>query len=414
MRFDVLILKSKILMTKLLAILVISGVLGACSSTDDEDPQDIIAELIEFEKKFEPKVLWNASVGNGVENHFSRIKPAVAYNKVFAASRDGDVIAFEQTTGKELWRADLSDIDNKGGFFDGSKSAQLAGGPITGINKVFIGSENGDMYALNAETGDLDWHAKVKGEIINAPAIDLGILVVNSASGVLKAFNAASGDVLWKVQQDVPALTLRGLSSPVVASGGVLIGQSNGSVSVYLLEKGQEGWTTEVGEASGSTELERVVDVDSAPVVFGDKVYSVASRGNLSAIDLRTGSVLWKRKYSSYRQISISGNSIFFTTDRGHIYSVNRNDGLEQWNNLTMTNRGVTGPVIYDKYIVVGDFDGYLHWLSQETGEVVARHHLDGSGIHSTPTVINDVLYSQARNGDLEAIQIPEMVDAKL
>jgi len=412
MRFDVLMLKSKLFITKLLAILILSSGLGACSSTDDEDPQDIVAELIEFDKKFEPKVLWNTSVGNGVENHFSRIKPTVAYNKVFAASRDGDVIAFEQATGKKLWQADLSDIDDKRGFFDNPKSAQLAGGPITGINRVFIGSENGDMYALNAETGDLAWHAKIKGEIINAPAIDLGILVVNSASGVLKAFNATSGDVLWKVQQDVPALTLRGLSSPVIASGGVLIGQSNGSLSVYLLEKGQQGWTTQIGEASGSTELERVVDIDSAPVVFGDKVYSVASRGNLSAIDLRTGKVLWKRKYSSYRQISISGNSIFFTTDSGHIYSVNRNDGLEQWNNLTMTNRGVTGPVIYDKYIVVGDFDGYLHWLSQETGEVVARHHIDGSGIHSTPTVINDVLYSQARNGDLEAIQIPEMVDA--
>jgi outer membrane protein assembly factor BamB len=111
-RFDVLILKSKLLITKLLAILILSSGVGACSSTDDEDPQDIVAELIEFEKKFEPNVLWNASVGNGVGNHFSRIKPAVAYNKVFAASRDGDVIAFEQVTGKELWRADLSDIDS--------------------------------------------------------------------------------------------------------------------------------------------------------------------------------------------------------------------------------------------------------------------------------------------------------------
>ncbi len=408
-----LILKNRMLIIKSLAILVLSSGIGACSSTD-EDPQDVVAELIEFERKFEPKVLWNASVGNGVENHFSRIKPVAAYNKVFSASREGDVIAFDQTTGKELWQADLSDIGDKRGFFDSSKSAQLAGGPITGMNKVFIGSENGDIFALNAETGNLDWRGNVKGEIINAPAIDLGILVVNSASGVLKAFNASTGEVLWKNQQDVPALTLRGLSSPVIASGGVLIGQANGSVSVYLLEKGQQGWTSEIGEASGSTELERVVDVDSAPVVFGDKVYSVSSRGNLAAIDLRSGKVLWKRKYSSYRQISISGNSIFFTTDAGHIYSVNRNDGLEQWSNLTMTNRGVTGPVVYDDYIVVGDFDGYLHWLSQETGEVVARHYLDGSGIHSSPSVINDILFSQARNGDLEAIQIPELLKAKL
>ncbi len=414
MRFDVLIFKNKMLTSKLIAILILAVGLGACSSSDDEDPRDIVAELIEFEAKFEPNAIWDASVGYGVENHFSRIKPAIAYNKVFAASRDGDVIAFDKVTGKEIWQADLSDIDGERGFFDSRQSAQLAGGLTTGMNKVFIGSENGNVYALGSETGELVWQGKVKGEIINSPAIDSGILVVNSASGVLQAFNATTGKELWKVEQDVPALTLRGLSSPVIASGGVIVGQANGSVSVYLLEKGQQGWTAEVGEATGTTELERVVDVDSAPVIFGDKIYSVSSRGNLVSIDLRTGKILWKRQYSSYRQISISGNSIFFTTGRGHIYSVNRNDGLEQWSNLTLSNRGVTGPAVYDDYIVVGDFEGYLHWLSQETGEVVARHHLDGSGIHSTPTVVDGVLYSQARNGDLEAIEIPNLVEAKL
>lgn len=406
--------KNKLLTSKFLAILVLATTLGACSSSDDEDPRDIIAELIDFEERFEPEVIWDASIGYGVESHFSRIKPVVAYDMVISASRDGDVIAFEQATGKKLWQADLSNIDGERGFFDSRQSAQLAGGPITGMNKVFIGSENGDIYALDAQTGELAWQGKVKGEIINAPAIDTGILVVNSASGVLQAFNATTGDELWKVEQDVPALTLRGLSSPVIASGGVLVGKANGDVSVYLLEKGQQGWTTEVGEATGTTELERVVDVDSAPVVFGDKIYSVSSRGNLVAIDLRSGKILWKRQYSSYRQISISGNRIFFTTDRGHVFSVNRNDGLEQWSNLTMSNRGVTGPAVYGDYIVVGDFDGYLHWLSQETGEIVARHHLDGSGIHSTPTVVKGVLYSQARNGDLEAIQIPQLIEAKL
>ena len=404
-------LKNKRLIIKLLTLVVLANGLGACSSTDDEDQRDVVAELIEFEENFVPKVIWNTSVGDGVANHFSRIKPAVAYNKVFAASRDGDVIAFEQRTGKKLWQADLSNIDGERSFFARRQSAQLAGGPITGINRVFIGSENGDIYALDAETGKLAWQGKVKGEIINAPAIDSGILMVNSASGILQAFNASTGEVLWKNEQEVPALTLRGLSPPVIASGGVLVGQANGNVSVFLLEKGQQGWSTDVGESTGTTELERVVDVDSAPVVFGDKVYSVSSRGNLVALDLRSGKILWERQYSSYRQISISGNNLFLTTDKGHVYAVDRNDGLERWSNLTMSNRDVTGPVVYDEYIVVGDFDGYLHWLSQETGEVVARHHVDGSGIHSTPTVINGVLYSQVRNGDLEAIQIPKLMD---
>ena len=403
-----MIFNKKLFSTKLLVVIALTTGIFACSSSDDEDPREVVAELIEFEPLFEPEVIWDASVGYGVEDHFSRIKPAVAYGKVFSASREGDVIAFDQASGDELWDVDLSDINNERRFLESRTTAQIAGGMTTGMNKVFIGNENGNIYALDAETGELVWQNTIKGEIINAPAMDSGILVVNSASGVLQAFNATTGESLWKIEQDVPALTLRGMSSPVIASGGVLIGQANGDVSVYLLDKGQKGWSTTIGEASGSTELQRVIDVDTSPVVFGDKVYSVSSRGNLAAIELRTGNILWKRQYSSYRQISIDGNSIFFTTDRGHVFSVNRNDGLEQWSNLTMSNRGVTGPVIYDDYIVVGDFEGYLHWLSQETGEVVARHYVDGSGIHSTPTVVDGVLYSQARDGELEAIQLPK------
>jgi outer membrane protein assembly factor BamB len=117
---------------------------------------------------------------------------------------------------------------------------------------------------------------------------------------------------------------------------------------------------------------------------------------------------LWQRQYSSFRQIAISGNSLFVTDVKGHVYAVDRNDGLELWSQLSLTNRGVTGPAVLGNYVVVGDFEGYLHWLDQDTGEMVARHHVDGSGIYSTPTVVNDVLYSQSRDGDLEAITVPE------
>ncbi|MCI2282912.1 outer membrane protein assembly factor BamB [Colwellia sp. MSW7] len=275
---------------------------------------------------------------------------------------------------------------------------------------MFIGSENGKVFALDAENGQLSWQTNIKGEVINTPAIDAGIVIVNSASGVMKAMNANDGEELWKIEQDVPALTLRGISAPVLASGGVLVGTGKGGVNVYLLESGQQGWSAEVGEPTGSTELERVIDVDSAPVVFGDKVYAVSSRGNLVAIELKSGRILWKRQYSSYRQISIYRNTIFLTNVRGHVYAIDRLNGIERWSNLALTNRGVTGPAVIDNYVVVGDFEGYLHWLDQETGEIVARHEVDSSGIHTTPTVLDNILYSQSRDGDLQAIATPKMI----
>lgn len=396
--------------TKVLALLLLSSTLFACSSTDDEDKSDLPAELTTFEQKFEPKVLWEKSVGSGSGDYFSRLKPVAVYDQVFSASRAGDVFAFDKKTGKELWHTDLSDIDNKRSFWHSRVSALLSGGPVAGLDKVFIGSENGKIYALEAKTGKLLWQASIKGEIINAPAVDSDIVVVNTAAGIMKAFNANNGEEIWQVEQDVPALTLRGISKPVIASGGVLVGTAKGGVEVYLLEKGQQGWSTDIGEATGTTELERVIDVDSAPLVFGDKIYSISSRGHLAAIELKSGRILWKRQYSSYRQMAIYRNTIFLTNLRGHVYAIDRINGIERWSNLTLANRGVTGPAIIDNYVVVGDFEGYLHWLNQETGEIVARNEIDGSGIHSTPTVVDNVLYSQSRDGDLQAISLPETI----
>lgn len=402
-----MVLKTKAFNKKLLAVMLLSAGLMACSSTDEEDESEIVAELTEIQERFEPEVVWDRSVGNGVEDYFSRIKPAVAYGKIFSASREGEVVAFDSETGDRVWEVDLSDVNQDRGFFEGSRSALLAGGPATGMNKVFIGSENGEVFALDAETGELAWQGEIKGEVIVAPAFDSNTLVVNSASGVMKAFDATTGEDLWQIEQEVPPLSLRGISAPAVASGGVIVGSANGEVGVYLLEQGQQGWVAEIGEGSGSTELERVVDVDAAPLIFGDKIYSVSSNGNLAAIELRSGRILWKRQYSSYRQLGISGNTLFLTNLRGHVYAIDRINGLERWSNLALNNRRVTGPVAVGDYVVVGDFEGYLHWLDQETGEIVARHHVDGSGLHATPTVAGEILYSQARDGELQAIKTP-------
>ncbi len=394
---------------KILSVLLLVSSLLACSSSDDdEDTANLVAELVDIQQKFKPKVLWDKNIGDGVDNFFSRLKPLAAYGKVFSVSRGGDVYAVDVNTGKEIWKVDLRDTTIERSFFDGKKSALLAGGPIAGINQIFIGSENGKVYALNAETGALVWQKNIKGEVITAPAFDSGILVVNTVSGVMQAYNASNGEEIWKIEQDVPALTLRGVSQPVIASGGVILGTGKGSVNVYLLDKGQEGWSTEIGEATGSTELERVIDVDSAPVIFGDKIYAISSRGNLAAIELKSGRILWKRQYSSYRQIAVHRNNIYLTDLRGHVYAIDRISGIERWSNLSLTNRSTTGPAVIDDYVVVGDFEGYLHWLDQETGEEVARHVVDSSGIYTTPTVKDNVLYSQSRDGDLQAIVTPE------
>ncbi len=396
------------LFTKVCLLTLLSTALFACSSTDDEESDPTLAaELTEINNAFSPRIVWSKNVGNGVDDYFSRLKPVAGYGKIYSANRIGDVYAFDLNTGKKVWHADLQKNSSSDSFFASSKSALLAGGPTIGMNKVFIGSENGEVYSLDADSGSLVWQAQVKGEVISAPAVDNGTLVVNSASGILKAFDATEGTEQWKIEQDVPALTLRGVSSPALAGGGAVIGSSDGTLTVFILESGQQGWTVEVGEASGSTELERVIDIDSKPLIYGDKVYAISAKGNLVALDLRSGRMLWKRQYSSFRQLSMSGNNLFLTDVKGHVYAIDRANGLERWSQLALTNRSVTGPAILADHVVVGDYEGYLHWLDKESGEIVARYQLDSSGIFSTPTVAKEILYVQSRDGDLQAIATP-------
>ena len=394
-------------LNKNLAVLCLMALgLSACSSTDDVDEFEPV-ELLEITQQFETKVLWEENVGGGAGKFYSRSAPIIAYDKLYTTSRKGDVAALDIKTGDTLWSTDLREDREDRGFFESRQSALLSGGPTAGINKIFVGSENGKVYALDAETGKVDWQSTIKGEVLSAPAIDGGVLAVNSASGVLKAFNASNGEELWKIEQDTPSLTLRGISAPAISSGGVFVGTPDGNLTVYIMENGQQGWSAIVGEPSGSTEFERVIDVDSSPVVFGDRVYSISSRGNLVAIDLRSGQIVWKRQYSSHNDLLVSANNIYLTDIKGHIYALDRLNGTERWSQLSLTNRDVTGPAEIGDYIVVGDFEGYLHWLNSETGEIVSRQEVDSSGIAIAPTVSGDVIYTQARNGDIQAIKAP-------
>jgi outer membrane protein assembly factor BamB len=403
---NVLIFDKKKLNKNLVVLCLMGLGVTACSSTDDVDEFEP-AELVEITQQFEAKVLWEENIGGGADDYFSRSTPIVAYEKLYTSSREGDVAALDVDTGKTLWSVDLREDHEDRGFFESRHSALLSGGPTAGINKIFIGSENGKVFALDAETGTVDWQSKIKGEVLAAPAIDSGVLAVNTASGILKAFNASNGEELWKVEQDTPSLTLRGISAPAISSGGVFVGTPDGNLTVYIIDNGQQGWSAIVGEPSGSTEFERVIDVDASPVVFGDRVYSISSRGNLVAIDLRSGQVVWKRQYSSHTDLLVSANNIYLTDTKGHVYALDRLNGTERWSQLALTNRDVTGPAEIGDYIVVGDYEGYLHWLNSETGEIVSRQEVDSSGIHVTPTVSDDVLFTQARNGDIQAIKAP-------
>ncbi|XOV79372.1 MAG: outer membrane protein assembly factor BamB [Aestuariibacter sp.] len=383
-----------------------------------EDEEELaIKELKPINATFSAKKVWDGEVGSGVEYYFSRLSPAFGYGKVFAASRQGLIVAFDKTSGKRVWTLDLAEYRDEGmlsgvsSLWSDGISAKVSGGLAVSYSSVYLGTENGVVMAIDADSGDIKWQTKVKGEVLAQPAVDEGLVVVNTGSGILYALDAETGEQRWIYESEVPALTLRGIANPTISSGGAIVGTASGKVAVNIVDSGQTLWEQTVAAATGATELERLVDIDSQTIVFGGVIYVVSFNGTLAAMDLRTGRIIWKREYRSYRRMSLAGNTLFVVDDKSQVYALDRRNGVELWAQVGLRGRDLTAAVSMQDYVVVGDKFGYLHWLDQSSGDIVARYQFgdddEDEGVYVAPVVDGDTLYSVTRDGQIIALQIP-------
>lgn len=381
--------------------LCMASLLG-CSSSDDEE------ELVlpEVNNQFETQIVWQESVGSGVEHYFSRLTPTVYKNTVFAAERYGLVKALNLESGATLWQTDVREAPAFWPWED-NDSAKLSGGILQAYGNIYIGSEHGEVIAINRESGEILWRKAVPGEALSSPAAGDGLVYVNLGSGKLLALHPDTGEERWRHDQEVPALTLRGLSSPTAANGGVLFGEESGKLSVLIAENGYSAWSADVAIAKGSSEFERLVDVDTKPVVSGATAYAIGYNGNLAAVDVRSGNVLWKREYSSYRDLSLDLNVLYLVDSNGVIYALDKDSGIERWSQPALRGWYLTAPTVAGNYLAVGDQEGNLHWLDKQTGQLVARESFDSSGFFVEPVVADDKLIVYTRDGEVSAIKIP-------
>ena len=381
----------------------VSLALQGCSLFSSEEDLTPMAPLPVVESAFTADTAWSSSVGDGIGDFYSQLQPVVEEDHIYAAARDGDVTAFDRNSGETLWSVDLADLPINAD----KRSARLSGGLVSRYGKLFLGSENGVVYALNEENGEVLWQTNVPGEVVASPAVEDGRVVVLTTSGRLIALDTDEGKLQWSLSEEQPPLTLRSAGAPVITNGAVIYGRADGKVGIALLSNGQPVRQSKVADARGATELDRMVDVDASPLIAGDELYAIAYNGQLMARKLMTGDEVWKRKYSGYRDLAMTGNAIVLTDSRSHLFAVDRRNGLELWSNTQLENRTVTAPVILGDYVVVGDVEGYLYWLDRTDGSIKAMQQLDSSGLYAAPLVDGDTLYVQSRGGKLYAIKRP-------
>jgi outer membrane protein assembly factor BamB len=328
-------------------------------------------------------------VGSAETYDFS---PATDGNAVYAASVQGVLLKLDATSGKEIWRVRADE--------------RFSAGVGLGANLVLVGTPTGYVVAYDQQ-GKLLWKSKVSSEVLSAPRVHLDIVVVRAGDGRIFGLNAVDGSRKWVFQRSTPALTLRSSAGIVVADGVVYAGYAGGKLVAIKADDGNNLWEASVAQPKGTTEIERIADITSLPVVDGPAVFAVAYQGKVAAIDRATGRIGWSRDISSYTGINAESDRLYLSHSQGAVYSMEFASGKTFWRQGDLRYRQISAPLPMGELIAVGDLQGYVHFLQREDGAFAARVKTDDSAIMPQMTELNvGVLLTQTRNGGLYAISL--------
>lgn len=368
--------------------------LTACGMFGDDDDELEPLELVNIETKVAVKRLWNVKIGDDAEFLRVALQPVGDGNRIYAASRNGNVVALHPETGREFWRTKL-DID-------------LSAGPGVGDDLVVVGAADGLLIALDAATGTEKWRADITGETLARPLIKDDVVIVITIDNRLRAVSAFDGSERWIVEQTTPRLTMRGSASPVIVGTSVIAGFDNGRLVAANLSSGDVVWEQMLSPPSGRSDLERLADIDGQIAVVGQDVYASGYQGSLASLASESGQMLWVRELSSFEGVSADWNNLYTTTPEGEIVALTRRTGDESWRQSSLLRREPTLPISFHTTVVVGDLEGYLHFFSNFDGDPVARLRLGGAAISADPVVVANRLYVQSDSGSVAAFAVQE------
>lgn len=357
-------------------------------------PEGAVAnELVALTEEVVINELWKEDVSEGQGDALLKLEMAVSDAMVYVVDHTGVIFALSKDSGEVVWEV--------------STELPISGGIGLGDERLFLGTTDGEILAFNLTDGSTAWTSQVSSEVLSIPRFSDGIVVIKSVDGAITALSADDGKELWSFVKDVPALSLRGTSSPVIKSGGVISGYANGKLVVLRLKDGLQIWQTSVAIPRGRGALSRMVDVDADPLAGNRFIYAATYNGGLVSLDIRTGQIGWRRsELSSYKQMAADWTSVFVVDVIDSIWSTDQTDGTINWQQKELENRRLTPPAAVGDYIVVGDFEGYVHVLSATDGRIVGRIQVSNNAIKSVPMVDEDVFYVQDIEGIITALQL--------
>jgi len=381
---------------RLLFVLLLSLSAGCSTvkgwfSDDDVDPREPV-KLQKINEQVKLKSRWSRGVGDGQGDGRYKINPVLVDDTLYVASAEGEVAAVDSATGRVRWKRDLD--------------LALSGGVGHHGSSILVGGSEGLVLRLSADTGEEIWRATVSSEVLSAPQGDGRFVVAQTYDGKLMGFDYDSGEVRWTYTSDVPVLTLRGTGTPMIIGDNAIAGFADGKVVAVNLKSGNVAWEARVAIPQGTSEIERIVDIDGSMAVQGGELYVASYQGRVVAIDIRSGRRLWQRNVSSVSGVGVGFGNVYVADDDGTVSAFLRNGQGVRWQNIELGFRELSRPTPVNSYVAVVDFEGYLHLLSQVDGTIVGRTKVDSSGARADMIASGSRLFIYSNDGKLKAYDV--------
>lgn len=339
---------------------------------------------------------WSGSTGDAFNRRWIRLIPFVSGDAVYTLNVAGQVTAWDRERGRRLWRSEAG--------------SWVSGGLGGGDGRVYAGTRDGVLIAWSMDDGAELWRRPMGGELLTPAGVGPGLVVVRTVDGRIVALNPEDGSRRWSFSYSVPSLSLRGGSTPIVVTGGVVAGLDDGRMIALDEDSGEAIWQVTIAEPAGRSPIERMVDVDGRIAIGFGTVYAASYQGRVVKVDPRDGRLLWAQELSSYAGLAVSDTEerVYVTDADSHVLALNPDTGALLWRQERLAHRGLSAPIPVpdSNWLVVVDSEGYVHLLSRGDGRIVARHRLGGRwGVLSTPVVDDDGrIYVQGRDGRLTAL----------
>lgn len=367
----------------------LSFLLTACSSLNPfaSEPKNKPAELVNFTPITQLVSDGQVSVGRSRDYVLT---PAVVGSSIYVAAEDGALMRADN--GAIVWRINIG--------------STLSGGVGSNGKLVAVGTDKGEIQVFDAANGKLLWKNQLSSEILAAPSIGEDRVIVRSGDSRIFALDAKDGKRLWVYQRSTPALSLRSHVGVVLGGRLILAGFPGGKLVALNPANGAPVWEATVALPKGATELERVADITSPPVIYGNMVCAVAYQGRVACFELNNGNPVWSRDVSSSTGLDIDKKGVYVSEEKGAIQAYDRTNGSSLWKQDKLAYRGLSKPLVINDYVAVADSLGVVHLLRNDNGAFAARYSMDGSAMTADPQPYRNGFVVQSRNGTVQALSL--------